>query len=358
MHILDIDEKNGFVEIQIESVDDLFVLWNFIRKGDLLEAMTSRKIKFESGESERIKMRLKISVEKVSFHDTLETLRVSGRIVEGPEKFVSLGTYHTIQIKRGMKIKIVRDDGLTSADLEILKESDLLSKINPVIIVAIERDEATVGLLLNTGLKIVRTVYQTVSYKGSSDAKALKHMFFKHVADVILEIIDQYKNIDGIIIGGPGLTKNEFSDYIRNSVKKLRKIRIVIDQASSGTVAGIYELMRRGAALKISEDIQIAKDIQYYEEFLMHLGKNDGLFVYGLDDVYTAATWGAARVIMVNIDLVNTIDESIRNRVIEIIKVSKAQKYCIRIISRIHPLFEKIKNFGGIIALLKFRIHL
>ncbi|MEX0568886.1 MAG: mRNA surveillance protein pelota [Candidatus Njordarchaeota archaeon] len=357
MHILDIDEKNGIIELQVENVDDLFVLWNFIRKGDLLEAMTSRKVKFESGESERIKMRLVISVEKISFHDTLETLRVSGRIVEGPEKFVSLGTYHTIQIKRGMKIKIIREGGLTQADLEILKESDLLSKINPVIIIAVERDEATVGLLLGTGLKIIQTIYQTVSYKDSTNAKTLKHMFFKQITDVIREILNQYRNIDGIIVGGPGLTKNELSDYIKNTIEGSEKIRIILDQASSGTVAGIYELMRRGVALKISKDIQIAKDMQYYEEFLMHLGKNDGLIAYGLDDVYTATMWGATKVIMVNIDLVNTIDESIRNRVIEIIKTSQPQKCYIRIISRTHPLFEKIKNFGGIIALLKFKIH-
>ncbi len=355
MHIIDLDEKNGIVEIQIEDINDLFVLWNFIRPGDYLEAMTTRKIKFESGESERIKMRLKIQVERVSFHEFLEVLRVSGRIIEGPEKFISTGSYHTIQVKRGMKIRIVRPGGLTATDIEILKEADILSRLNPIIIIAVERDEATIGMLYGSKLRIVGDVHQHIAYKGSSNAKALKHIFFKKIADIVLQILKDEPHIAGIIIAGPGIIKEELMEFLKARMK--RNIRIVLDQAGSGTVSGIYEILRRGTALRISSEMLIAQDIKDYEEFLEHLGRGDNLAVYGIEQVEQAVNWGAAEKILVNIDLVNNPDQGIRGRTLRILEASRKINCRVRIISRIHPLHDNIDNFGGIIAILRFRIR-
>ncbi len=354
MNIIDIDEKNGIIELQVENVNDLFVLSNFIRPGDLLEANTTRKVKFESGESERIKMRLVIEVERIGFHEFQEALRVTGRIVSGPEKYVSIGSYHTIQIKPHMKIKVKKKEGLIQADMKILKEADLLSKINPIILVAIERDEATVAVLYSSGLRVVRSIYQNIAYKGSNQEKALKNAFFKTITDVILEVIRNTERIAGIIIAGPGIIKNEFANYLAKTVRI--DVQIVVDQASSGTESGIYEILRRGSALKITENMLIAKDVQDYEEFLMHLGKGDGLVAYGLDAVEKAVEWGAARKVLVNIEIINNPDNEIRGRALIILEKADSIKCPVRIISRSHPLHDKIKNFGGIIALLRFKI--
>jgi len=311
MNIIDIDEKNGIIELQVENVNDLFVLSNFIRPGDLLEANTTRKVKFESGESERIKMRLVIEVERIGFHEF-------------------------------------------QADMKILKEADLLSKINPIILVAIERDEATVAVLYSSGLRVVRSIYQNIAYKGSNQEKALKNAFFKTITDVILEVIRNTERIAGIIIAGPGIIKNEFANYLAKTVRI--DVQIVVDQASSGTESGIYEILRRGSALKITENMLIAKDVQDYEEFLMHLGKGDGLVAYGLDAVEKAVEWGAARKVLVNIEIINNPDNEIRGRALIILEKADSIKCPVRIISRSHPLHDKIKNFGGIIALLRFKI--
>ncbi len=355
MHILDLDEKNGVIELQIENTSDLFVLWKFLRRGDLLEASTSRKVKFESGESERIKMKLTIEVERTSFHDLLEVLRVSGRIVKGPDKFVSIGSYHTINIKIGTKLKIFRDGGFSKIDIKILEEANILSKLNPIILIAIERDEATVAILSYSKLKILGTIYQSISYKDSGMERSLKHAFFKRVLDVITDTLRSYKAISGIIIAGPGETKNQFMEYIKGKLPK--DTIIILDQASSGTPAGIHEILRRGTALKISKELLVARDIADYEEFLMHLGKGDGLAIYGINDVKKAAEWGATKKILVNIDVVNSYDATTRETVLDILRMADDAKCEIRILSREHPLYEKIKNFGGIIGILRYRIH-
>ncbi len=359
MRILSIDTKRGILEAQIEDINDLFVLWNFLRPGDLLEAMTTRKIKFESGESERKKIKVMIEVEKIAFHEMLETLRVGGKIVSGPEKFVSLGSYHTIQLKRGSKIRIIRTDGFSEAELKILEEADIIRKLSPIVIVAIERDEATIGVLTGRSLTILGSVYQTVSYKGSPNEKSLKYAFFKNILARILDIIDNQKKISGIIIAGPGMIKEEFARYIRKYIQEKigKSIPIVIDQASSGTEAGIHEILRRGTALKIAHEFRIAQDLKDYEEFLAHLGRQDGLVCYGLKAVEKAIRWGAAKKILVIIDLVNNPNQDIRRKILELIKLADTFRAEVRIISRTHPLYDKLTNFGGILAFLRYRIR-
>ncbi len=358
MRIINIDRKAGIIELQIEDINDLYVLWNFLRPGDYVEATTSRKVKFESGNVERIKMRLTIEVERVGFHEMLETLRVSGRIVEGPQKYTSEGAHHTIKLGVGMKVKILRPQGFSDTDIEILEEADILRTLNPIIIVAVERDEATVGILYGYKIKIITSVYQSVSYKDAANAESIKKAFFSKICNVIKEILRQHKSIDAIIVAGPGLTKKSFASYMKSSLgeKMLGDIPVIIDQASSGTVSAIYEVLRRGTILKVSSRMIIAQDIKDFEEFLEHLGRGDGLAVYGVDVVARVAEWGAARKILVCVELINTANEKLRERTLAMIRHAKSSSCDIRIISRTHPLHDRLENFGGIVAILRYRI--
>lgn len=355
MRILELDEKRGILEVQIEDFTDIFVLWNFIRKGDIVEASTYRKIKFESGDVERIKLKLRIKVERIGFQEMSEVLKISGPILEGPDKYVSIGSYHTITVKKGMKLRIYREHGFDSEDLEILQEAEILSKISPIVIVAVERDEATVAILFSTKLNVVSTIYQTLSYKEARNEKALKNMFFKKIAEVVSNIISQYA-VSGIIIAGPGLVKNELKDFILKHLKFDKKISILTDQAGSGTLSGIHEVLKRGTALRIVENHKIAISMQDYEKFLMHLGRGDNKAYYGLDVIEKLVSWGAVdRIYMVS-DLI--INDETHEKSLGVIREARKNGAKVEIISPNHPLYENIKSFGGIIALLKYPIKL
>lgn len=354
MRIYNIDMNKGVLEAQVEDINDLFALWNFLRPGDLVEAITARKVKFE-GTSERKKMKLTIVVEKLAFHEMLETLRIGGRIFRGPENFAPLGAYHTIQLRVGSKVKIMRSDGFSEAEIEVLKEADTLRRLNPIIIIAIERDEATIGVLTGRSLEIFSSVYQHISYKDASDATSLRNAFFKKVLELASEVMSKYRNISGIIIAGPSLTKEEFAEFLRRNLGD--RVPIILDQASSGTEAAINEVLRRGTVLKITNEFLVASDLKDYEEFLEHLGRGDGLACYGLEAVSKAIEWGAAKKLLVIIDLINNPECTVRSKILEYIKRANDFRAKIRIISRVHPLHDKIKNFGGIIALLRYRLH-
>lgn len=355
MRIDSIDLNNGVLEIQIEDINDLFVLWNFLRPGDLLEAITTRKVKFED-ESERKKIKVTILVEKIAFNEMLETLRVGGRIVDGPEKFVPLGAHHTIQLRVGSKVRIMRSNGFSETEIEILKEADVLRRLNPILIIAIERDEATIGVLTGRSLEIVSSVCQSVSYKEASDATSLKNAFFKAVLDRVLDAMNKYGNISGIIIAGPGLTKEEFAEFLKRNARRV-DIPVILDQASSGTEAAINEVLRRGTVLKITNEFLIALDLKDFEEFLEHLGKEDGLACYGLDAVLRAMELGAVKKLFVITDLINDPEHPIRDKILEQLKRISGSRTSVRVISKVHPLYDKIKSLGGMISILRYRLR-
>ncbi|MFX1474839.1 MAG: mRNA surveillance protein Pelota, partial [Promethearchaeota archaeon] len=105
--------KKGLIVVVPESLDDLWHLYNIILPGDQIAARTVRRVRRDSEGSrpdrgERRRMFIRLEVEEVSLHKYSNRLRVKGRIIEGPEEFVSLGTYHTINVEPGLKIEIIK----------------------------------------------------------------------------------------------------------------------------------------------------------------------------------------------------------------------------------------------------------
>jgi len=108
--ILKKDEKTGTIRLRVETDDDLWHLYNIVREGDVVHALTERreetasdKIRSERGEKK--KMILGIQVEKVEFHEFSDRLRILGVIVEGPQ---DLGSHHTLNIEKGDDLLVVR----------------------------------------------------------------------------------------------------------------------------------------------------------------------------------------------------------------------------------------------------------
>ncbi|MCK4687445.1 MAG: mRNA surveillance protein Pelota, partial [Candidatus Lokiarchaeota archaeon] len=96
MKILEYNQKQQEITVKIESLYDLWILFNLISKNDKVAARTQRRIVLKEGsKGERKSMYLKLNVEDVSFHEFTNRLRIKGTILEGPEDFVSYGTYHT-----------------------------------------------------------------------------------------------------------------------------------------------------------------------------------------------------------------------------------------------------------------------
>ncbi|KAJ1894474.1 Translation factor pelota, partial [Kickxella alabastrina] len=99
----DIEKDNsGYVRLSPEEPEDMWHVYNLIQKGDQLQASTIRGIKSEtttgSVSTDRIRLKLTISIEDVFFDVQAGALRINGRnIVEN--KHVGIGQYHTLDLE-------------------------------------------------------------------------------------------------------------------------------------------------------------------------------------------------------------------------------------------------------------------
>src|SRR3989344_6842959 len=103
MKVLKFNRKDGFAHLQITSQDDLWYLSSLIEPHDHLASKTERKVKLGGGDERKsvISKRtvtLTVDVEKAEWSSSDFALRVSGKIIDGPED-IPRGSYHTLTLE-------------------------------------------------------------------------------------------------------------------------------------------------------------------------------------------------------------------------------------------------------------------
>ncbi|MHA1535116.1 MAG: hypothetical protein ACTSP8_10360 [Promethearchaeota archaeon] len=199
MKILEIDEKNKNISLRIEDLNDLWTLYNTIAKNDQVTSRTNRRIVLKEGsKGERKQMKLKLKVDSIAFHEFSNRLRVKGTILEGPEDFVSYGTYHTFNIEPGQKLTIEKPKWLKS-EIKRLRKSPRFQTDFVMLIVAIETGLATIALITNYSHNRIATVKKNIPgkrYEQSHRNKAYEE-FYGDISSIIKEKIE---NVDLKII--------------------------------------------------------------------------------------------------------------------------------------------------------------
>jgi len=359
MQILLEEIKKGCIEVQVENLDDLWTLYNIIHPNDLIKAKTNRRVIFNEGDKgERVSMTLQIRVEDIEFHEFSNRLRIKGTITEGPQDLVSIGQYHTLNIEVGTKLYIIKEKWYKH-ELKRLHKSSHIIQNRIILIMSIESGLATIGLLSNYSLNIISTVQCNIPGKryAKQNKEALLEEFFNEIYSIIFENINKF-NIQLIIIVGPGFVKEQFQFYLKDNFKKSNintDIRLLT--ASSGTESGIYESLKTGAVAQVVSDHKISQDTLYMEEFITHLGKNDGLVSYGLKQVLNAANIGAIEHLLITDILIRTIGHTIGNELESLFESIEKTNGSIHILSTQTPAGEQLQQFGGIVALLRFKIQ-
>ena len=172
----------GEIALLPESLDDLWHLQHLIARGDLVFALTHRKVpaiadKARPEKMERKTVRLGVKVEDIEFHMYSNWLRLHGIIKSG----MDVGAYHTLNIEVG-------------TDLSILKyhwRPDLLARIDEavaesqrprVVIALVEEGEATIGVLRQFGVQMAAEIRQGSGKGSGEDTRA---GFLRDVAQAI-----------------------------------------------------------------------------------------------------------------------------------------------------------------------------
>ncbi|ADV65326.1 peptide chain release factor aRF-1 [Desulfurococcus mucosus] len=187
---------------------------------------------------------------------------------------------------------------------------DMVSESNMVGLLIVERDAATIGLLKGNRLQVVEELEDYIPGKHQKGGQSQRRYdriieqmvedFYKrvgeHVNKAFLPLLEQGK-LKAILVGGPAYAKYDFmeKDYMDYRLKKI-VLPEFIDVAYQGEPGLREMILKAGDALKEQE---YAETLKALEEFKYHLAKDDGMIVYGDEEVRNALEMGLVETLLI-----------------------------------------------------------
>ncbi len=342
MKVTHFDPKTGELKVTADTVDDLWHLDKVLGPGSRVEAHTMRTYKVGNRE-EKKHVFITIEVERVEFSKSLNRLRLLGKIVAGdPEEFVQMGKHHTIEVSPGDKIRIFQQ--WKSHQLNRLKEAEKESKKPKIRIIVLDDEKALTAMVRAYGIEYGAELYSSASKKDEKHDESVRS-YFGNIAAEIERHPEKY------VVAGPGFTRDNLKKFISQKYPDLLK-RIAWESCSHAERAGVNELMKQGVLEKIMGEERIERETKLVEELIAEIHRDSGLAAYGVKEVAKAVDAFAVKQVLVLDEYLRTDKEA--EALVERADNSKA---AIIIISSEEEPGMKLKGFGKIAALLKFKLR-
>ena len=192
--------------------------------------------------------------------------------------------------------------------LEPLQE--MLEEKETYGLAVLDRKEATIATLKGKRIDILKTLTSGVPGKHKAGGQSQRrfdrlidlaaHEFLKRIGDHMNEAFLQIEDLKGIILGGPGHTKDEFlnGDYLHHELKK--KVITTVDTSYTGEF-GIREVIDK--SMDVLSEIDVMREKKLVQRFLRELINEDGLASYGEREVRNHLQMGAVEVLLLSEDL-------------------------------------------------------
>jgi len=352
--------KEGKITVKIDYLDDLWEIYNVIVTNDIVVSRTTRRVRVgddegRKQESVRKPMTLKIKVESVNFHAFSNRVRLKGTILEGPSDLVSIGSYHTINIETGDTLTIIKEKWPKYL-LDRLSAAEKAGKSPIALLVTIEDGVAELFLAADFGIREAVRVRMSISRKRGDQKSydATMREFYENVTVALRSQLEQHE-IGLIIIAGPGFVKDHYKDHLLGAgIKNLPSV--VTESTNSIGVPGAKEILFRGVISEAVEGIKLEKETQLVESVIEHIAKDDGLAAYGPDEVQKAVQYGAVEDLLVTDKTLREGDDKYRRWMDQLIRDTEKARGNFHLVSTEHPSGDQLQNFGGIAAVLRFRI--
>ncbi|WP_405269316.1 mRNA surveillance protein pelota [Methanobrevibacter sp.] len=352
MKIINEDEKEGIVEIVPETLDDLWHLSHIIEIGDNASSKTTRRIQDNTGDKLRSDRGVKktfylgLDIENVSFHLFTGKLRLTGVITRGPEDLIPLGSHHTLEVKLNTPITIKKERWPKWA-IKRLDQAIEASKKLSAIIVVLEDDTATLGLMRQFGIEYYGPIKGQVSGKRIIDKNRQKNIV--RFYEKVVESIEKFDSIQNIVIAGPGFVKNDFYDYLKDKHSDLAEISI-IEATGSGGRNGISEVLKKGTVEKLTSENRVAMEMSAVDNLLTEIAKNSSKVAYGLKETKKAIELGAVDELLI---LDTKVASENMSDAMDMVENMKGE---VMVISSEHEGGKQLESLGGMAAILRYEI--
>jgi len=188
---------------------------------------------------------------------------------------------------------------------------DMLAEKDLYGLLVIDRGEATIGFLRGKRIEIVKNMQSGIMGKhrmGGQSARRFERNieievgeFFKKIAGVAEEaFLPKLEAIQGILVGGPGYSKEEFvkDGYLHHEIAK-KVVPTYFDTGYTDEVQGPRELVEK--AKEELRDLDLMREKQLVTRLMEEIRKSDaGLAAYGEDIVRNALELGAVDTLLLS----------------------------------------------------------
>ena len=223
-------------------------------------------------------------------------------------------------------------------------------------LVVIDRQEANIALLKGKAIIIVKNFHSIVpgdTRAGGQSAARFSRVrdgmlkdFFKEVARTVNKQFIDDADIKGVLLGGPGPNKENFlnGNFLAPSIKD--KVLAVADIGYTG-MQGLEELVAKSEDVLAQEEI--TKEKVAVNRFLEVLAKKPSFAAYGEEEIKKALEMGAIELLLLS-------EEIGEDKIEEYAEKSEESSSEWVIVSTDTKEGVQLKNFSGIVAILRFPI--
>ena len=331
-----------------EDSEDLLNLRRIIKEDDKVIGDTTRVLKQDKDYSrpdkgERIKIRIALTVEKISLDGVLDRLRVGGTISESSNESVPHGSHHSFILKL--------NDGITISKKRWspIEKKLLESSNNQVsfVLVAIDTADCGIARLRGTHLEFMPNIYSGSGGKRYKTSFNIEK-FFEQIQQAVSSI---FKEGDTIVIFGPGETKKRFANFLEKSQKY--KIQVV-EGIDSGGEDGIYTFTKSQTMHEIMSDSKLAKAASIIDEIMILANKKSRKFTMGYDETFNANQVGAVESLVFSDKAIQDNDEQ---QIIDFLNDVESKGVKIYSVDSSTDIGLRVTGLGGIVSLLRYSIE-
>ena len=356
MKVTKIKDSVNKLVITLEEPDDLFSLRRVIEVGDNITADTTRVIKQDSefsrpDKGERVKIRIILKVEKISFDDTIDRIKASGIIVTSNNENIPRGLHHSITVKISDTV-ILEKAKWDENYIKILSKSTMKLKY---LLVSIDSQEASIASLTGTYLKTTPNIYSGKSGKRySADKKSeTNNNYFESVRTGM----DIYLDEQGIkiIVFGPGETKRRLYNFLkeRNEFYQKADVSIVEGIEASGE-DGIFVFLRSQAMKDLMSNSKIAMVANILDKVMQQISKGEKSYAMGIKEIRYAQSLNAIEAMVYSDKVFTEIEEEDFIKLLNDIEYNNAKVFAT---DSTTDMGLRVSSLGGVIALLRYPIY-
>jgi peptide chain release factor subunit 1 len=181
-----------------------------------------------------------------------------------------------------------------------------------VAILSIDTQETGIGILTGDRWEVIDSLTSGVAGKhrqGGQSARRFERLrdnelneYYHRVAEHAKQVFINDYDVKGVIVGGPGPTKENFlrEEYLDYRLQK--SILATLDTSYSGE-EGVRELIEKAQNEGILQEFRVMEEKQLVKKFMKEVHAGRGLGIYGVHDVVKAMENGVADLVIVTDDV-------------------------------------------------------